>query len=399
MIKIFKKFIYLLSGYFFIGPISYIFPKNKKYWIFGSGSGGFVDNSKYLYLWCHRYRPDVRAIWIGKNKDEVSRLWSNGYEAYYQFSLKAFYYRLRAKVFIFSSYLKDCGYFFAKRTCNVNLWHGVGIKKIEFLIENGPLAKIYKDRLLNRFVWPHIFSRPHLFLATSPEMGLHFEKSFRLKPENIIYSNYPRILGVKNHEIRSEVMAIDGTCEYLFNDKYVILYAPTFRDVKNSKNPIFNATLDELEGLNAKLIDKNAFLVLKVHPNEKVGKKIDFSNIMFWDNKKDIYPYIGNVNILVTDYSSIFYDFLNFKNKRFLMFPFDYDEYINDCRDLCFDYFENVSKNVAFTFQEFCDFLFSNANKDTEEHLEFLRKRFLFLGNSENEIIMSNILSAISKKK
>ena len=62
--------------------ISFITPRNKRIWLFGSTFGNrFADNPKYLYLYINQYRKtDIRAIWISRNKEVVAMLKENKYE-------------------------------------------------------------------------------------------------------------------------------------------------------------------------------------------------------------------------------------------------------------------------------------------------------------------------------
>ena len=48
-VELFKRSLETLIGYL-IYPIAYLFPRNKKKWVFGTNVG-FTDNAKYLYLY------------------------------------------------------------------------------------------------------------------------------------------------------------------------------------------------------------------------------------------------------------------------------------------------------------------------------------------------------------
>ena len=104
--------------------LSFLVPGNKNIWVFGSTFGRrFADNPRYFYLYVSQhsaYQSDklaqrvdawkkeghewkanedcltIRAVWISHNKEIVSFLQSNGYEAYYYHSLKGIWMALRA---------------------------------------------------------------------------------------------------------------------------------------------------------------------------------------------------------------------------------------------------------------------------------------------------------------
>ena len=81
------------------------------------------------------------------------------------------------------------------RAVKVNLWHGVGIKNIEYAISLGPLRHVlYTDSLRQRIDNNWHFIKPDIFLSTSPMMTRHFAKCFRIPQEACIESAYPRNL-------------------------------------------------------------------------------------------------------------------------------------------------------------------------------------------------------------
>ena len=75
--------------------------------------------------------PEIHSMWIARNKDDVNYLSSLGYEAYFRFSLKGIYHGLTAKVHIFN--VNDTNRHLSEGAFLVNLWHGVGLKKIKWL--------------------------------------------------------------------------------------------------------------------------------------------------------------------------------------------------------------------------------------------------------------------------
>ena len=44
--------------------------------------------------------------------------------------------------------------------------------------------------------------------------------------------------------------------------------------------------------------------------NEAMQKYKDCKNLLFWDNKNDIYEIFSKIDLAIIDYSSIFYDML-----------------------------------------------------------------------------------------
>ena len=74
-------------------------------------------------------------------------------------------------------------------------------------------------------------------------------------------------------------------------------------------------------------------------PSEEVVKQINRAkNITFLDDI-DITEYLNNVDMLITDYSSVYFDFLK-TGKPIIFAPFDIDDYLRKDRELYYPYSE-----------------------------------------------------------
>ena len=79
--------------------------------------------------------------------------------------------------------------------------------------------------------------------------------------------------------------------------------------------------------------------------------KEDYSNIRVLDNESDMYPLFANVDLLITDYSSIFFDFL-LTDKPVLFYPYDKDAYLTQDRSMYDDYDSVTPGHKAYNFEE-----------------------------------------------
>ena len=70
-----------------------------------------------------------------------------------------------------------------------------------------------------------------------------------------------------------------------------------------------------------------------------------------------ILPY---THVLITDYSSILYDYILMPNKHVILFHYDYDEYVNS-REFIFDIQENIVGKQVYSFNELLQVI-TNAN-------------------------------------
>ena len=121
-------------------------------------------------------------------------------------------------------------------------------------------------------------------------------------------------------------------------NKKIILYAPTFRDNKYSAAAGFEvANYMDFDMAKKSLGDKyvilfraHYFISQKLDMREYEGFVYDVSKV------EDINTLYVISDILVTDYSSVFFDYANLKRPIVFFMP-DYNEYKNNLRDFYFD--------------------------------------------------------------
>ena len=365
--KSFKEMIYKLLEVVLCYPfyfLSFLFPRSKSKIVFGSHTP-FNDNSKYLFLYASHYLRGKKIIWIAQNRQIATKIRKLGYRSYYRWSLLGVWHCLTAYTYVFCFHLIDINFWTSGGALRINLWHGVGIKRIEFNVKNGPSAKVYNiHNIFSRISVPYIFKRPHYFVSTSDFMSDHnFQRAFRIGKEECLNLGYPRndVLFWNKNEILKFVDDFEGAkirnvIEEFSDYSKIYLYMPTWRDSR--KNFILQSGFD-FSALNELMIEKNSLFLLKLH----MGTNIDLSSISILshvkvlDHNMDIYPILSSVDVLVTDYSSIYYDFILMENKSILLFPFDYDEYKNNNRDLLFDYEKYTPGKRVYNFDDFLNAL------------------------------------------
>lgn len=358
----------LLPVYWF----SFLFPRNNRIWLFGSTFGRrFADNPRYLYLYVsqhsdevskqlmdemvawkaagHAYEEDeacknIRPIWISHDKGIVKFLQKNGYEAYYYHSFKGIWYCLRGKIYFFDNYSKDISFWLSGGAVKFNMWHGIPLKKIQ-------ADNIFDKVRHPKNQWERFKSFPrrlsdekpsHYVLTTSEFMKPIFESAFQTK--KVSTAGYPRIDvfaydGIWNPYTDVEQEALDKIQELLMQSakNKMIYYMPTFRD---SEEEFFDVV--DLEKFNWFLEENHYIFCAKLHPKSKLREKfqsMESRNIVNIDADTDPYVFISMSDMLVTDYSSIYFDYL-FTGKPIIFFDYDLETYLKDSREMYFDYEE-----------------------------------------------------------
>lgn len=355
----FKTLAYCIC--YLIYPFSFLFPRKKSRCAFGSFRSAFNDNAKYLFIYANEHYHDRELAWISSSAETVAEVRSLGFKAYRSTSLKGALYALTAKWWFFNSYTSDIMFCFSGGAVCINLWHGVGLKRIEFNVVSGPLTdRFIKRRFREVFFHPESFRCPDWLLSSATFQTSMFAKAFRIPESRCLEYGYPRnaILTAPEPEIldftsRYEPEATSKLLKEFEKFSKVYIYMPTWRD---SQREIFVQNLD-LHKLNETLSDKGALLLLKPHVNTIKKDCINnYSNIRLIDSKSDVYPLLSFTDVLITDYSSILYDYILMPGKSVLLYLYDYAEYIRE-RDFYYPFDENVIGERAENFQQLLEII------------------------------------------
>lgn len=211
------------------------------------------------------------------------------------------------------------------------LWHGgIGQKHIALkqLGENGDnRARLLRDIL-----------RTETLLVRSASRIPYMKEAFQAK--NVIVDGYPRLDVLKRQRTEFDTINVDHAVlnwieESKAQGKKALFYAPTFRDSGNSW------LKEENFEILAQIAERNkAIVVVNLHPYEQHCLENRLKSIMtskanlrFVRARTDIYPLLQSMDALITDYSSIFADFL-LVNRPIVFFRPDEEYFVRECRDL-----------------------------------------------------------------
>lgn len=356
------KFI-VYVGCYLVYPLSYLFPRTDKILAFGSYRGGFNDNSKYLFLYVNEHLKNRRAVWLSTSNVAVQRVRDLGYEAYSVYSVKGVYYALRSKYWFVNAYTSDILFCLAGNAKVVNLWHGVPMKAIEFGITQGYLAKRYVERKpMEVFFHPACFRRPDYMVSTTSFFDEVFSTSFRISKKQCLHIGCPRnqMLQMPLDKVdwfiqRYETTETKNLVASLANYSRVFVYMPTWRDMQTD---CFAHGID-LSMLNDSLKKVNACMLMKPHANTKIECSTQYDHLIFIEGNVDMYCILPHTDVLVTDYSSILYDYLLMQGKGVILFHYDYEEYVRS-REFIFPIEQHITGKRAYSFRELLEAIETN---------------------------------------
>ncbi len=301
-------------------------------WVVVSVHGsGFYDNTKYFFSYLYGKGENVYLITMENTETtrELKSIVGSKVVFWHEEKKKAERLLRKASVVIAdrTDWLFDGRGELTRGAFTVQLWHGIGLKPLErcyyrqkgwwgrFLYLVGFVeGRWYPYELFistsefytRTWFYPCFFARRYLSLGY-PRNDILFEHNNI--PKDLVY-------------VGADKNSLDKIIQARKNGIKIILYAPTYRkDFTNA----FNIGVLSLKEMNRFAKRHNILWVIKLHPWEAKnteGLDSNYSHILVYDGKADIQPLLKISDILITDYSSVYFDFL-LTNRPVIFFPYD----------------------------------------------------------------------------
>ncbi len=320
----------------------------------------FSDNTYnfYLELLKNDYQKKYKIIWITQ-KEEIAPEFKRDDVFYFNEYRKGIFTKIKLHWLINrSKYIVTCNRFYKRKNRKqviLFLNHGMPLKDCTRLKMN------YNDSNIS------ICSSKFFLNELSAIAGIDKEKLVIMQP--------PRNDGLFDASI--DAKRIMG-----FGNAKVIAWLPTFRKMStyNRNDSKFDMPLgipilyseEELNKLNKYLRKINVILVLKPHPAQDLSvlKAKLYSNFKILynsdlDKKKiTLYQLLGQCDGLITDYSSVYYDFLITKKPIGLTVD-DIKEY-GEGLGLAYDYFKTIKGHYIYELKDLYKFVDNISNENDE---------------------------------
>ncbi len=358
--------------------------RRADHWLFGHGGDTFGGNSKYLFLWMTLKRPDMRAIWVTDDEKTRRLLLSNGLPAYRRWSYQGIRAALRSRVFVYCHDITNTHVHLSGGACLVNLWHGVGLKPTMFGDKTGVMSlyQKYAGSLAGRLMFYQYLVRPDMLVTTSTFMQRHFTSQFELPAQRVPVLGYPRLDCMFDEELKALALKMDTMEGFAFDRtefSEVYIYMPTWRD---SRRSFLDEALPDLDALSRALAARNAILYVKLHPLTSFSLPIRHKNIVRWPDEVDFYTYLDRFDALITDYSSVLYDYLFVKKTGAVLYVYDYDDWVSEDRGLLYPFEENTAGLRIMNFESLCQAIVDGRIVQEAEAAGQERVREKFWGGS-----------------
>ena len=318
-----------------------LLPVSRKTILFESHRGlSYSGNPKYICEEIIKQNLPVKCVW---SLQDTSLEAVTGIKKIKRFSISYYYYFTCARILVHNG---EYGQKLPTRNKQtyINTQHGTPLKLMgtDILHKRPQISKASytKNGRWNYLISPNkyttdIFRRVYVYDGPVLEIGY---------PRNDIFFN-------KNTE--TDIAVIKERLEIPY-DKKVMLYAPTWRDLKGNRvDRNFKLMLD-LERFQ-KEFGETHILLLRLH--HLISSQLDISKIKpyfafdFSAPKYDIQELMLISDILITDYSSVMFDYANLQ-KPIVFFAYDIELYSQGIRGMYFDLKKEAPGPVVETMDE-----------------------------------------------
>lgn len=307
---------------------------------------------------------------------------------------------------------------YVKRSGQIVLetWHGTPLKTIGInnQAEEHRCANIQQVFFASDYLLcPNDYMKDKLLNAYMME---------KIYPGTVLLEGYPR-----NTVFFNKKTGIDLKDKLGFKDKELFAYLPTFKGsfLDKNDNEQREVVYNYLKEIDAKLDDNQLlFVKLHVYVDEKINYS-DFRHIQAFPEGYEVYDVLNITDCLITDYSSVLFDYANTRNK-IIIFNHDEDEFLKDSEiyfpisDLPFPKVQNVDELInelntpknyddADFIDKFCTYdnidacekicrqVFNGENTCSIEKIENDKKNILlFAGGLKGNGMTSSLINVLS---
>lgn len=373
-------------------------PTRKKTIVFESFFGKqYSDNPKAIYLYVKENYPEYKLYW-SVNRNQKNKFKRVDLKILPRFSIKWIFIMARAEYWVTNSRL-PLWLPKSKGTTYIQTWHGTPLKKLALDIEEVQIpdtdTEQYKIDFVNEVSkWDYLIS-PNEYSTKIFRRAFNFNKT-------IIESGYPRndlLITGNNHEFIEQIKVKNN----LPLDKKVILYAPTWRDNEYYEKGKYKLKIKlDFEKMKRE-IGNDYIVLLRFH--YLVSEQLDLKGyegfIYNMSNYEDISELYLISDILITDYSSVFFDYAVLK-RPILFFVYDIQTYRDELRGFYFDFEKFAPGPLLKSTEELIEAIKTLENKNFKlpDYFSAFHEKFCSLENGRStEKLVKEILGEPTNSK
>lgn len=299
-----------------LGALASIFVRrHPQRWVFASPVG-VGEGALPLALRAHE--AGITVTWLSDRASDRDDARSKGFRAAPKSGFSGWTNTLRAHTVVVTHGLGDANPYGLTRARIVQLWHGIPLKRLHrdapatFGLPRFPGGRLAAKALqsASERAYRHIDT----FVVASRESGSRMVSAFGLRLEQLAVTGDPRddvlCLGTPEERSRAARYALAEALHSRLTQK-LVLFAPTWRD--GEIDPVVPSPR-EWEMLDRVFSENNATLMVRPHPLARGAYAEGIAGrrsivLLDFDHARDLTPLLGAFDELITDYSSVAYDF------------------------------------------------------------------------------------------
>ncbi|WP_210126680.1 MULTISPECIES: CDP-glycerol glycerophosphotransferase family protein [unclassified Mammaliicoccus] len=270
----------------------------------------------------------------------------------------------------------------------IQLWHGTPFKKMLFDSNEYTMLGLNSN---HKIKMKNDIARWDYLIADSDIAKNKFKSSFDIDDNKIATTGYPRNTWIKENYKNEELIRKIKIKNNIPLDKKIILYAPTWRD--------YNYKIAESRKDKSYMIQFRNFLnhlgndyciINKAHSMDTQPPwNNGLSQVITVNNKVDIQELLIASDIVITDFSSIYFDAIHI-NKPFYFLIKDYTKF-DMARGVYLDMYNDILKLVAKNETDLARKIKTNVFKDFKAPDYYLNDNIDTANESIAKIISDNI--------
>jgi CDP-glycerol glycerophosphotransferase (TagB/SpsB family) len=336
---------------------------------------GFTGNLYDISIELKRQNPDSR-INIIYNSDYNGGIKGIG-RLLRLFTIKAALMMKSKYIFLNDNFMPLAYIKLNKNTSVTQIWHGIGAFKKFGISSIDDIELIDEVKKVNKNV--------DTIVVSSKNVIDFYAEAFGVKRNKVKALGIPQAdFYFKKHDIltmRQNFLKTYPECA----GKKIILYAPTFRDNPEADRLLLQNF--DFDKFNKELSDDYQLLV-RLHPqvHTSVSKTKGIINVTDFPSIRTL---LLLSDILIADYSSVAVEFA-LLNKPIVLYPYDYEDFINNDRGFYFDYLSQAPGPICYNMDSLISCI-KNKKFDLEKGRAFASLHNDFTDGSSTKRIVNYV--------
>ncbi len=275
-----------------------------------------------------------------------------------------------------------------KETHYIQTWHGTPLKRLALDMEqidavvSDSIEEYHEAFKKNTETWDYLISQNEFSTKI-------FRRCFAFGKKPILEIGYPR----------NDILFRRNKLEYIKKlkkkyglplDKKVILYAPTWRDDASNGQGVYKFVSPLDFDMAREELGEEYVILVKYH--YLVADRIDWSKykgfVYSFDEKADISRLYLIADMLITDYSSVMFDYSILK-RPMLFFAYDLENYKNNLRGFYFDFLEEAPGPISKDTRHLLEDIKTYRSEEWHEKYEAFYKKYNHAddGNASGRVV------------